>query len=292
MSFTHRWKKATGLTTALAGAVIVGGILSSPRLAFGLDRQTEERIAAGYSITQAPVDLHGKDPLQVGIGSYIVNGTGVCNHCHSVDQYHKAQYPQTTAAQTGNPYYLPPPFGPYSGGILNGRATFLIDHTTFLAGGQDFGAVRSKNLTPSPNGNVATPTDSTPYYAGGGIDWITYWGVLHNGVDIDQLLTQCSSGTTGPAGCVDAPSNAYVLQVMPWPAIRLLTDSDLNAVWQYLSAVPCTTNLSNVNGPSGSNIANTYGGGVLVNGCTAAIPEDRYKFYQYANGKVVQRASP
>jgi len=225
----------------------------------------------------------------VGVGSYIVNVTGVCNHCHSSNQYLKAEYPQNQSAQTGNPYFLPPPFGPYIGGVVNDRARFIIDHTTFVAGGQNFGAVDSKNLTPSPNGNVATPTSSTPYYAEGGIDWITYWGVLHNGVDIDQLLTQCSSGTKGPAGCVEAPANAYVLQVMPWPAIRLLTDNDLNAVWQYLSAIPCTTNLSNVNGPSGSNIANTYGQGVLVNSCTPAVPEDNYKFYAYVNGKVVPK---
>ena len=34
---------------------------------------------------------------------------------------------------------------------------------------------------------------------------------------------------------------------MPWPTVRQLTDSDLNAVWQYLSSIPCTTNLANIN---------------------------------------------
>jgi len=293
MSSKHRWKAATGLTTALGAATLVGGILLSPRSASALDWQTEQRIAAGYRITQVPVDLKGKDPLQVGIGSYIVNGTGVCNHCHSVNQFFKAEYPQNQAQQIGNPYFLPPPYGPYLGGEVHGKATFIIDHSTFVAGGQDFGVVRSKNLTPSPNGNVATPTAKTPYYAAGGIDWITFWGVLHNGVDIDQLLTQCNAGsTTVPAGCTPAPTNAYVLQVMPWPAVRLLTDGDLNAVWQYLGSVPCNTDLSNQNGPDGSNIANTYGGGVLVNDCTPAIPEDSYKFYAYVDGKVVPRSWP
>ena len=292
MASTYRWKAATGRAAALAATVLVGGISMGPRFALALDQQTEQRIAAGYAATQVPVDLTGKNPLQVGVGSYIVNVTGVCNHCHSVNQYYKAEYPQAASLQTGNPYYLPPPNGPYTGGIVNGQATFVIDPTTLLAGGQNFGLVLSKNLTPAPNGNVAHPTRNTPYYAEGGIDWKTYWGVLHNGVDIDQLFTQCSSGTTGPGGCLNAPSNAYVLQVMPWPAIRLLTDSDLNAVWQYLSAIPCNTDLSNQNGPDGSNIANTYGGGVLINGCSPAIPADKYKFYAYVDGHVVPRSWP
>ena len=42
-----------------------------------------------------------------------------------------------------------------------------------------------------------------------------------------------------------------------------MTDSDLNAVWQYLSAIPCTTNQPpNIN----ANVAVTenYGGGILA----------------------------
>jgi hypothetical protein len=291
MSITHRRKAAPGLMTALAGVILVGGMLLAPRFASALDQPTEQRIAAGYAATQVPVDLTGKDPLQVGIGSYIVNVTGVCNHCHSANQFSKAQYPQNQAAQTGNPYFLPPPFGPYGGGVFDLKSTFVIDPTTFVAGGQNFGSVYSKNLTPSPNGNVANPTTKTPYYMAGGIDWITLWGVLHNGVDIDQLFAQCNPGSsTEPAGCSPAPTNAYVLQVMPWPAIRLLTDSDLNAVWQYLGAIPCNSDLDNVNGPGGSNVANTYGGGVLINDCSPSKPSDRYKFYEYVNGKVVPKS--
>jgi hypothetical protein len=294
MSTKHHRKAATGVKMALATAAFAAGV-AMPQIAAAqqVDTNTAQRIAAGYNATPVPLDIDGKDPLQVGIGSYIVNGTGVCNHCHSVDQYFATTYPQNLADQYGNPYFLPPPFGPYLGGISQGKATFIIDHSTLVAGGQDFGAVRSKNLTPGPNGNVANPTRNTPYYAAGGIDWITFWGVLHNGVDIDQLLTQCDAGsTTEPAGCTPAPTNAYELQVMPWPAVRLLTDSDLNAVWQYLGSIPCNTDLLNVNGPNGSNIANTYGNGVLINSCSPAIPASRYQYYQYVNGVVVPVPAP
>lgn len=290
MSSRNRWKAATGLT-ALAAAVI-GGALISPQSASALDRDTAQRIAAGYAATPVGVDLTGKDPLQVGMGAYIINTTGVCNHCHSANQYYKAGFPLITSnfsAQTGNPYFLPPPNGPYAfagESRLDGGAVFEIDTTTFVAGGQNFGIVDSKNLTPDVNGS---PSAFAPYsvnYAEGGIDWITYWAVLHNGVDIDKLFYQCgsSTNTSAPNGCLGAPTNAALLQVMPWPTVRQLTDSDLNAMWQYLSSIPCNTNLSNINGPSGTNVANTYGGGVLISTCSKP---GTYKFYKYVDGRVV-----
>jgi hypothetical protein len=158
---------------------------------------------------------------------------------------------------------------------------FQIDPTSFVSGGQNFGSVDSKNLTPDLNQNVSSYAPYAVVYAEGGLDWITYWAVLHNGVDVDALFSQCGSGApAGPNGCANAPTNAALLQVMPWPTIRQLTDNDLNAVWQYLSAIPCTTNLANVN----ASIANSYGGGVLINMCSQP---GNYKFYQYAEGRVV-----
>ena len=297
MSATHRWKAKKGLTTALAAAALVGSMLALPQSASALDQQTAQRIAAGYAATPVPVDLTGKDPLQVGLGAYIINTTGICNHCHSANQYYKAGFPLTTSDwsnQTGNPYFLPPPNGPYAFSKEkrpDGGAVFQIDPTTFVAGGQNFGLVDSKNLTPDVNGSVSSFAPFSVNYAEGGIDWITYWAVLHNGVDIDNLYAQCPAGTAttpgaGTGGCLAAPSNAVVLQVMPWPTVRQLTDSDLNAVWQYLSSIPCTTNLSNINGPSGTNVANTYGNGVLISTCSKP---GTYKFYKYVNGEVVPR---
>jgi hypothetical protein len=252
-----------------------------------VDISTAQRIAAGYAATPVPVDLTGKDPRQVGVGSYIVNTVGVCNHCHSANQYYQAGFPITTtnaSAQTGNPYFLPTPLGPYAFPVmqrLDGGAVFQIDTTTFVAGGQNFGSVDSKNLTPDVNQNVSSYAPYSVVYAEGGLDWITYWAVLHNGVDVDQLFSQCGSGApNGPNGCSKSPTNAALLQVMPWPTVRQLTDSDLNAVWQYLSSIPCTTNLANVN----ASVANTYGGGVLINNC---LQPGNYRFYRYDDGKTV-----
>ncbi len=298
MSTQYRWKVPAKLATVLGAAGLVCGALMSTQASGGdamPDQNTQQRIAAGYVATPVGVDLTDKDPLQVGLGAYIVNTTGVCNHCHSANQYQKAGFPLTTSnpsKQTGNPYFLPPSLGgPYTGTPrADGGAGFTIDPTTFVAGGQNFGAVDSKNLTPAPNGS---PSKFAPYkvnYAEGGLDWITYWAVLHNGVDIDSLFSQCGSGApNGPNGCAKAPQNAALLQVMPWPIVRQLTDNDLNAVWQYLSAIPCNTNTTNINGPSGTNVVNTYGGGVLGQSCPNTKP-GAYKFYQYVNGQVVPKS--
>ncbi len=301
MSSKYRWKAATSATMALALAVLVGGTLLASQAARASDipdTYTAQRIIKGYEVTPVPVDLTGKDPLQVGMGSYIVNTVGLCNHCHSSAQYYKAVQPltaTTASGQGGNPYLLPPPNGPYAFSgerRFDGGAVFIVDPTTFVAGGQNFGAVYSKNLTPATNQG---PSPYAPYsvpYAEGGLDWITYWAVLHNGVDVDQLFTQydaatgtcpnTSAGTPPPNGCAKAPTNAALLQVMPWSQVRQLTDNDLNAVWQYLSAIPCTTNQANVN----ASLAASYGGGVLINVCPT---QASLKMYRYSNGQVVPR---
>jgi hypothetical protein len=287
MASKLEWNTAIRRKIARGFASIGVAFLISPHTAMAandassdrVDTNTAQRIAAGYAATPVPIDLTGKDPVQVGVGAYIVNTVGLCNHCHSANQYYKAGFPITTSdssGQTGNPYFLAAPSGPYAFPVLtrgDGGAVFQIDTTTFVAGGQNFGPVDSKNLTPAVNGSPSSFSPFLAVYGGGGIDWITFWAVLHNGVDIDQLFSQCGSGAPpGPNGCAKAPTNAAL--------IRQLTDSDLNAVWQYLSSIPCTSNLANIN----ASIANSYGGGVLINQCSEP---GEYKFYRYVDGKVV-----
>jgi len=35
------------------------------------------------------------------------------------------------------------------------------------------------------------------------------------------------------------PQFGLYLQVMPWPAFQNMTDHDLRAIYEYLSAIPC-----------------------------------------------------
>ena len=42
----------------------------------------QSRIQIGYAISPVPLNLDGKNPALVGLGSYLVNGLGACNSCH------------------------------------------------------------------------------------------------------------------------------------------------------------------------------------------------------------------
>jgi hypothetical protein len=81
------------------------------------------RIAKGFAIAPVPLNLNGLDRNLVGLGSYLVNGVGGCNDCHTNPPY----------AQGGNPF-------------LGQRER--INRRGYLAGGTPFGPVVSRNITP------------------------------------------------------------------------------------------------------------------------------------------------
>jgi hypothetical protein len=86
----------------------------------------ESRIQIGFRYAQdqgISLDLKGKNRALVGLGSYLVNGVGGCNDCH-----------------TAPPYTLDP-------------AAFLgapkqVNVACYLAGGQAFGPFVSRDITP------------------------------------------------------------------------------------------------------------------------------------------------
>jgi hypothetical protein len=61
---------------------------------------------------------------------------------------------------------------------------------------------------------------------------------MRTGVDLDHLHPTCPTGVVN-TGCVPAPFNGDLLQTMPWPGLSHLTDHDLRAIYEYLSAIPC-----------------------------------------------------
>ncbi len=87
-----------------------------------------------------------------------------------------------------------------------------INAAHYLAGGrQFFGPVISRNLTPeAPSGQPA------------GLSFDRFVVVLRTGFDFDHAHPQF-----GP-----------LLQVMPWPVFQSMTDQDLRAIYEYLSAIP------------------------------------------------------
>lgn len=87
-----------------------------------------------------------------------------------------------------------------------------INVPCYLSGGTDFGIVRSRNLTPDSHGLP------------GGLTLEEFLHVLRTGED-----------TTSPG---DPPFDGGLLQIMPWPVYGKMTDRDLRAIYEYLSAIP------------------------------------------------------
>jgi hypothetical protein len=177
------------------------------------DNGSDSRIQRGFDIAPVPLNLDGKNRALVGLGSYIVNATVPCNECHG------AGPAITQFLPSGNPYFGQPK---------------AINPATYLGGGRDFGAIApgaihifSRNLTPDKTGLPE-----------GGRTFSEFVQIMRTGVDLDNLHPQCPSGTVA-ANCIPAPYRADLLQTMPWPGLKDLTDHDLRAIYEYLSAIPC-----------------------------------------------------
>jgi hypothetical protein len=85
--------------------------------------KSDSRVERGFQIAPVTLDLHGRKRAMVGLGSYIVNGQGACNDCHTCPSYG-------------------PGHDPYQGG--DGKP----NPVNYLAGGVQFGPFTSKNITP------------------------------------------------------------------------------------------------------------------------------------------------
>jgi hypothetical protein len=204
--------KGVGATTAIG--VLVGVVISSGRARAeddDLNGPASARVSQGFEIAPVPLNLARKNKALVGLGSYLVNATGGCNGCHSMDS-------ATEFTATGNPYLLNPPFDGHT----------KINPATYLGGGRDFGPfpdpdspvhIVSRNLTPDKTGLPL-----------GGATFSEFRNIMKTGVDPDHLHPRLPS---------PPPLNGAVLQIMPWPIYRNMTDHDLRAIYEYLSAIPC-----------------------------------------------------
>jgi hypothetical protein len=215
-----RLLKTAAIVAAFAVIVLAGTVNGSKRVGArddqSSDRKEESRIQHGFEIAPVPLNLQGKNRALVGLGSYIVNAVGDCNGCHSAG-------PQTEFAPGGNPYQLSPPF--------SGKTQ--INTANYLGGGRDFGPyvslphLYSRNLTPDKTGLPV-----------GGHSYEEFVEIMREGTDFDHVHPSCTAPGT-PANCLAAPFNGELLQVMRWPFFGNMTDRELRAIYEYLSAVPC-----------------------------------------------------
>ncbi len=213
---------------AVAGSALalltVGGLFQTPRAhAQNQPNDDESKIRKGFAIAPVRLNLSGKNPALVGLGSYLVNAVGDCNGCHSAG-------PQTEFAPGGNPYFLPGSMPPLFSG------TKQINPATYLGGGRDFG-----QLGNPPAGAHIVSRNLTPDHTGlavGGDSFADFLNTIRTGTDPDSVHpTTCAAN--GPANCVPFPFDPAKLQIMRWPLFEDMTERDLHAIYEYLSAIPC-----------------------------------------------------
>lgn len=196
----------------------------TPRAAAGPESerdQDESKVRIGLNIAPVPLNFEHRDRRLVGLGSYIVNAKADCNGCHS-------QGPATEYIGPGNPYLLPHPNGPYTG-------MQEVNPATYLGGGRDFGPFGSKGeLTHLYSRNLTPDKTGRPE---GGHTFEEFLTIMRTGKDYDMVHPNCTGTPDG--NCLLPPFNGEVLQVMPWPVHQHMTDEDLRAIYEYLSAIPC-----------------------------------------------------
>lgn len=163
---------------------------TSPQAQGALEILQAEEERAQRGLAMAPVSLnagYGKTRFLVGLGSYLVNGVGGCNDCHTSPSF-------TT---DGDPFRGQPE---------------KINTAAYMAGGVKFGPFTSRNLTPDPKKNNLPA----------GLTLEQFIKVMRTGEDLQKLHTPISP----------------LLQVMPWPVYKKMSDRDLQAIYLYLSAIP------------------------------------------------------
>ncbi len=207
----------SAVAVAVFAVIVTAGMLISSSRVRANDGNDDRnsRIERGFDIAPVLLNLAGKNRALVGLGSYLVNAVGDCNGCHNPGPGANEFSPG------GNPFFGQPK---------------NINPATYLGGGRDFGVlggvtgsahIISRNLTPDKSGRPE-----------GGHSFDEFLQIMRTGVDLDHLHPTCPAGTIN-TNCVPAPFDGSLLQVMPWFAHQGMTDHDLRAIYEYLSAIPC-----------------------------------------------------
>ena len=261
--------KFLGATVTLAGVAVAVMLIRSPGLRAQDDDDNDEGslIRIGFKIAPVHLNLEGKNRALVGLGSFIVNAQADCNGCHNA-----GGPPNFNYAAGGNPYFGQPQ---------------KTDPTTYLAGGSNFGQVGTptgpngyagpfiivRNLTPDKNGRPE-----------GGRTLSEFKQIMRVGTDFDHIHPICTAeqltaiqGGATPTCIPTSPDNPVrgdLLQIMPWPVFSRMTDHQIEAIYEYLSAIPCIDNTTSP-GPAGDP-------NELRNDCGTAVAQANSRIQQFS----------
>jgi hypothetical protein len=200
------------------------------------DSISASKVQQGFDISPVPkakLNLAGKDAARVGLGSYIVNAVDGCSGCHTFPQYLEKGDPAGSNPTAGDPFQGTPSTQGFSRRLV---ANYNVSH--YLAGGRCFGpGLMSFNLTPEATGRPLGLTEAE------------FIKVMRTGEDI-----HCEKSPSDPI-CTLGPDTP-LLQVMPWPNFHNMSDTDLKAIYAYLTALPpaeaCNTPADGCPGFSGA----------------------------------------
>jgi hypothetical protein len=156
------------------------------RVGMGRNQQDELSREAWIGLRIAPVrlNLEGKNPELVGLGSYTVNAQGGCNDCHNNGTQYLAG---------GDPFLGQPK---------------KINMAGYLIGGNVVFGVTAPDIVPELGTTPPLPAGRT---------FPQFVEEMRHGID---------------------PDDGHILQVMPWPDFQDMTEQDLRAIYEYLSALP------------------------------------------------------
>jgi len=231
-----------GTTMVFAGVVLAVMLIRLPSVKAHDDDDEGSLIKIGFEIAPVHLNLEGKNRDLVGLGSFIVNAQADCNGCHTA-----GGPPNFNYANGGNPYF---------------GQNMKTDPTTYLAGGADFfsAEIPSAAVGGYPPGSQPPSYPPAEYGAYVGPDIISrnltpdktgrpeggntleqFKQILRTGIDFDHLHPTCTAAlpTPTPANCIPPPVDGELLQVMPWPVFHNMTDHQIEAIYEYLSAIPC-----------------------------------------------------
>jgi hypothetical protein len=207
--------KPAGAVAAVALLGLAAISLTSPRV-HADSENSDSRVQIGFNIAPVKLNMKGRNHDRVGVGSYIVNAQGDCNGCHQSPDIGPEYLPGS------NPFFSqhPPVVNPAS--YLGGGRTFA----TFPIGA----VIQSRNLTPDKTGR-----------AEGGASLEEFITIMRTGKDFDHIHPPCpDTNHIGTDGCIQPfVGDGNLLQIMPWPAFSQMSDKDLEAIYEYLSAIPC-----------------------------------------------------
>jgi hypothetical protein len=192
-----RYSRSLALSAAAAAFMVL--VLASlqaqgPPVDGGLGASEISKIQIGFALAPVPLDLQGKNPALVGLGSYLV-ATHACSDCHTSPPFEPG----------GNPFLGQPE---------------QVNTEGYLAGGVAFGPFITRNITPDRDGRPARLT-------------------------LEEFLLVMQTGADLKNRPPFVPSEENdLLQVMPWPWFKDMTEYELTAMYEYLRAVPCIGSVS------------------------------------------------